>query len=323
MKERAAALHIDPESFAILFPGQGAQRVGMGRELAAACPEAGAVFERASAAVGFDVAALCFDGPGEELRRTSMAQPAILTVSMAALEAWRALGDASAATAAAGLSLGEYTALVYAGALAFEDAVVLVHRRGQFMEEAGRENPGGMITLLGLERERVNDVVEAANQHGYAVAANYNCPGQIVLSGNGDALAWIAAHSKGFGASRAIRLKVGGAFHSRLMGPAAERLAEALSRVAISQPRTAVISNVTAKPVVDATEIRGLLVEQLTRPVLWEDSMRYLLAGGVRRFVEVGPGRVLTGLLGRIDASLATRNIRTYRDLAPPDGGDE
>lgn len=310
-------MSITPDGFAILFPGQGAQHVGMGRELHDAYPEARDAFERASAALGFDVAALCFDGPADELDRTSNAQPAILTVSIAALEAWNAHGDPEPACAAAGLSLGEYTALVYAGALTFEDAVVLVRQRGEFMEEAGRENPGGMIILLGLDRGHLTDVLDGANRVGYAAVANLNCPGQIVLSGTLAALEWLAGHAKDFGASRAIRLKVSGGFHSRLMAPASERLAETLLRVAISQPRTPVLSNVTAKPVGGAPEIRGLLVDQLTSPVLWEDTTRYLLANGVRRFVEVGPGRVLTGLLSRIDSRLDTRNIREPADLEP------
>jgi [acyl-carrier-protein] S-malonyltransferase len=306
------------DRFAILFPGQGAQRVGMGLELAEACPEARAIFDRANAALGFDIARLCFRGPAEELNRTSLCQPAILTASVAALEAWLPTAGQRQATVCAGLSLGEYTALHYARALTFEDAVRLVHRRGQFMEEASQENPGGMAVLLGLDRERVNDALEGASAYGVAEVANLNCPGQIVISGNNGAIQWLAQHAKDFGASRAVRLKVSGAFHSRLMASAAGRLAAALEEVPISQPKTPVVSNVTAKHVRSAAEIRGLLVDQLTRPVLWEDSMRFLLAQGIRRYVEVGPGNVLTGLLGRIDPGAETRNIQAPADFEKP-----
>jgi len=303
------------DSIAILFPGQGAQRVGMGRELAEVSAEARAVFERANAALGFDLARLCFEGPAEELDRTSLCQPAILTVSIAALEAWRARGGAPAAAPCAGLSLGEYTSLVYAGALTFEDALRLVHKRGQYMEEAGRENSGGMVALLGLDRERVNDVLEGANEFGVAEVANLNCPGQIVVSGSTPAMDWVAKHARDFGATRAFRLRVSGAFHSKLMAPASDRLGKALAEVAISQPRSPVVSNVTAKFIGSAAEIRGLLVAQLTSPVLWEDSMRFFLASGIRCFVEVGPGRVLSGLLANIDPTAETRNIATPEDI--------
>lgn len=300
---------------AILFPGQGSQRVGMGRELAAACPEAHAVFGRARAALGFDVAKLCFEGPAEELNRTSMCQPAILTASIAALEAWRARRDVPASAPSAGLSLGEYTALVYAGALTFEDAVRLVHQRGQFMEEAGRENPGAMVAVIGAERERLNDVLRGAREFGVAEIANLNCPGQIVVSGSAGAMDWLVKNAKNFGPLRALRLPVSGAFHSRLMAPASERLSQALAAVAISQPHAPVVSNVTAKFVTNAAEVRGLLVQQLTSPVLWEDSMRFLLSTGVARFIEVGPNKLLKGLLAKIEEGVQAQNIETPADI--------
>ena len=303
------------KSYAILFPGQGAQRPGMCKELAETFPEAKAVFDRANEALGFDIARLCFEGPAKELNRTSLCQPALLTASIAALEAWRSRGGGLRPVPSAGLSLGEYTALVFAGALTFEDAVVLVHKRGQFMEEAGRENRGGMVALLGMDRERVADAVEAARAHGAADVANLNCPGQIVASGSEAAMEWLLHNARSFGAQRAVALKVSGAFHSRLMAPASERLQQALAEVAVMQPRSPVVSNVTAKFIRTASEIRELLVRQLTSPVLWEDSMRFLLSMGIRRFVEVGPGRVLRGLMAKIDKNAATASISTPQDI--------
>jgi len=287
----------------------------MGRELAEAFAEARAVFERANEALGFDLARLCFEGPAEELNRTSLCQPAILAVSVAALEAAMPRCGLSPRAPSAGLSLGEYTALVYAGALTFEDAVRLVHRRGQFMEEAGRENPGGMVAVLGCERERLNDALEGAREFGVAEVANLNCPGQVVVSGSAVAMEWLAKNARNFGAKRAVRLKVSGAFHSRLMASAGERLAQELAGVAISQPHAPVVSNVTAKFVVSASEIRGLLVRQLTSPVLWEDSMRFLLAAGVERFVEVGPGSTLSQMMGKIRESTRRVSIRAPADV--------
>ncbi|MBM4040187.1 MAG: ACP S-malonyltransferase [Planctomycetes bacterium] len=287
----------------------------MGRELADACPEASAIFARANAALGFDLARLCFEGPAEELNRTSLCQPAILTVSVAALEAWRARGTCPEGVPSAGLSLGEYTAHVYTGAFAFEDAVRLVHQRGQFMEEAGRENPGGMVAVMGCNRERLNDALEGAREFGVAEIANLNCPGQVVVSGSVTAMDWLARNVRNFGAERAIRLKVSGAFHSRLMAPASDKLSRALAEAAIYPPHAPVVSNVTGKFVTFATDIRSLLVRQLTSPVLWEDSVRFLLAGGIQRFVEVGPGAVLKGLLAKIDELVKCCTLQAPADL--------
>ncbi len=294
--------------------------MGMGRELASAFAEARAVFKRANAALGFDLAKLCFEGPAEELNRTSLCQPAILTASVAALEAWRARGAAPEGVPSAGLSLGEYAAHVYTGAFTFEDAVRLVHQRGQFMEDAGRENPGGMVAVMGCNRERLNDALEGANEFGVAEIANLNCPGQVVVSGSVTAMDWLAKNARNFGAERAIRLKVSGAFHSRLMAPASDRLSRALAEAAIYQPRAPVVSNVTGKFVASATDIRSLLVRQLTSPVLWEDSMRFLLAGGVRRFVEVGPGAILKGLLAKIDEGVKCCTLQAPADLEAVNG---
>jgi len=294
---------------AALFPGQGSQHVGMGREACGRCPAARELFDRATAALGFDVAALCFDGPEEQLKQTEFQQPAIFTATMAAVESWRADGAAGEPIdAAAGHSLGEYSALVFAGAIRFDDAVRLVHQRGRFMHEAAAENPGSMAAVLGLDDETLLPLADRAAVKGPVVLANFNSPGQIVISGVDAAVDELCRLASEAGAKRCVKLKVSGGFHSVLMQPAADRLAAELDKVHVEPPRLPVISNVTAQAVRDPQQIRTLLVQQLTHPVLWEPSMCRLLAEGFDRFIEIGPGKVLAGLMRRIGPNADMEN---------------
>jgi [acyl-carrier-protein] S-malonyltransferase len=303
---------------AILFPGQGAQKVGMGRDLYESVPAARQVYEQANALLDMDLAKLCFEGPKEELDNTANCQAAILVTSLAALEALKARRGEAAAQAdlAAGLSLGEYTALCFAGVIGFDDAVRLVRRRGLLMEAAGRENPGAMLAVLGMDREAVMGLVAGVpGDLGTLVVANFNAPGQNVLSGSVEAIDWAASAAPEQGARRAIKLAVSGAFHSPLMGPAAEKLKDALAKTEMHDPQTPVISNVSAKPVASGEEARDMLALQLTNSVLWDDSVRWMVAQGVTEAMEVGPGNVLKGLLGKIDGDVAVSNVGTLADL--------
>lgn len=271
----------------------------MGREMAGAFPAARRVFAEADEALGFALSRLCFEGPEEELRLTANAQPAILTVSMACLAVLREKGVA--AQAAAGHSLGEYGALVAAGALAFADAVRVVRQRGQFMQQAVPPGAGGMIAVLGLEAPVVEEICRRAAGDGVVEAVNLNCPGQVVIAGDAAALERAAALAREAGARRLVPLAVSAPFHSSLMRPAGEKLAAVLAEVPVADPRFPVVANVTADYVVTAAEIRRLLVRQVYSPVRWEESMRRLLADGTDLFIEVGPGTVLTGLLRKIE----------------------
>ncbi|MDI3521945.1 MAG: [acyl-carrier-protein] S-malonyltransferase [Bacillota bacterium] len=283
----------------LLFPGQGAQYVGMGQDLARRYPKARALFAEADAALGFPLSELCFTGPEEELTLTANTQPAILATSIACWEILKDYGVEPAVTA--GLSLGEYSAHVSAGTLDFAEAVRLVRKRGEFMESAVPSGQGTMAAVLGLSREEVEEVCRAAAGTGVVEPANYNCPGQIVIAGETAAVTAAAELALARGAKKVIPLKVSGPFHSRLLAPAGERLAGELARVSLSDPDLPVVANVTAQYVRDKEEVKDLLVKQVSHPVLWEDSVQRMLADGVDTFIEVGPGRALSGFVKKID----------------------
>jgi [acyl-carrier-protein] S-malonyltransferase len=288
---------------AFLFPGQGSQAVGMGRALDQELPEARALFDRASEILGFDLRTVCFEGPAEALEATDISQPAIFVASLAALEGLKKAEPAvvAACAGAAGLSLGEYTALVFAGALDFETALKVVRRRGQAMQAAALETPSGMASVLGLDEAKVDELCRKVAPHGRLWKANLLGPGNIVVSGDKAALAAVEAAAEELGASRVIPLAVAGAFHSALMHPADDQLAAVLRDASIQGPRIPVYSNVDASPHDDPDDIRRTLVAQVIAGVRWDDSMRKMLADGFDTFYEIGPGRVLTGLLKRID----------------------
>lgn len=295
---------------AFLFPGQGAQHVGMGVSIAGKYAAAQRLYDRAGEVLGFDLARLCFEGPQEELDRTDISQPALFVSSLAALEMLRAESPAviEECTIAAGLSLGEYTALTFAGALSFEDGLRVVRKRGEAMQAAAGQIPSGMVSALLLKDEQVQQVVEKAREAGRIWIANYLCPGNTVLSGEKAACERAAQLIEEAG-GRPIPLAVAGAFHTEIMQPAVEELTAALKSVSIAPPRIPVISNVDVQAHSDPDEIRSVLVQQVVNPVLWEKSINRLLGEGVNRFFEIGPGKVLKGLLKRIDRKAACESI--------------
>jgi len=291
--------------FAVMFPGQGAQYVGMGEDLIRECKQSRDVFDRASSALGWDVAKLCCEGPEEKLNLTEYTQPALLTLSVAV---WKQLRKRGMPTPhrAAGLSLGEYSALVAAGVLSFEDACQLVYKRGRYMQQAVPEGVGGMAAVIGMQPEEVQQVcrqVEGENQ-GVVRAANYNCPGQVVITGHSDEVEQASEVLRQRGAQRVIPLSVSAPFHSPMMQPAADKLQVAFEAVEFCPARFPVLSNASGEEMTDPDEIRELLLEQVYSPVLWEQSVRSMINTGCRTFVEVGPGDVLTGFLRRIDRQM-------------------
>jgi [acyl-carrier-protein] S-malonyltransferase len=296
---------------ALLFAGQGAQEVGMGRDLAAQFPSAKAWFDRANAVLGYELARICFEGPETELTRTENAQPAIFLVAWAAFELLREKVPALEFHATAGLSLGEFTALAAAGAISFEDGLRVVRERGRFMQEACEASQGGMAAIIGFDEAAMRKVCEEAG----AYLANLNCPGQIVISAPNDKLQQACELARARGAKRALPLAVAGAYHSPLMAPAQAKLERALQSVSVSAPKVPVISNVTAQPHGSPDDIRRRLVEQVTASVRWEDSIRYLLGQGITRFVELGPGTALSGFMKRIDKNAQTFNVADAASL--------
>lgn len=296
---------------AIVFPGQGAQTVGMAGDWVDAHPEAAALFARAADILGYDLLGLCREGPAEKLNATSVSQPAILVTSLAALEVLRGReGNPLAATRiTAGLSLGEYTALVFAGALEFDDAVRLVDVRGRAMQECAEQRPGAMVAVLGMEREPLATLCDEHRASDVLEVANVLCPGNIVVSGSAAACRRLEAAALAAGAMKCVPLEVAGAFHTALMQPAVEQLSAALAQATVRPPRIPVLSNVDARPHTDPDEIRGLLARQVVGVVEWNASMSYLLSTGVRSVWEVGPGRVLRGLMKRIDRSIACSGV--------------
>jgi [acyl-carrier-protein] S-malonyltransferase len=294
----------------ILCPGQGAQAVGMGNGFHQAHPVARQVYESADRVLGFELSKLCFEGPEERLNQTDMSQPAIYVTSIACFGAAREAGvvDPEVVTAYAGLSLGEYTALHLAGAFSFEDGLRLVAARGRYMQEAAEASPSGMVAIMGAEEAEINRLCEEAAAGQVLVPANFNAPGQIVVSGAGAACERVlsAAEAAGY---KAVALKVAGAFHSPLMQPAAERMRQELERVELNPLQKPVYSNVTAEPHTDAESIKRLLVEQIVKPVRWEQTMRRLTETPEARLVELAPGRTLAGLAKRINRRLPVESV--------------
>ncbi len=298
-------------SAAYIFPGQGSQYVGMGKDLFESSRAARALFERADNILGFTLSKICFEGPEEELKQTKNTQPAIFVHSLSLVNA-AGLRDA---VMAAGHSLGEYSALVYAGAMSFETGLQLVRLRGELMQKAGEEQRGTMAAIVGLEPVTLEEICREASSAGIVQAANFNSPGQVVISGSVAGVRKAMELAKDRGAKLVKELVVSGAFHSPLMAQAREGLKAGLERASIGDAKIPVYANVTARPVQRASEIRTLLDDQLTHAVQWERSIGQMILDGASSFVEVGPGKVLQGLVKRINGSVEVRGVDKFSDI--------
>ena len=309
---------------AFVFPGQGSQYVGMGKSLYEASPTARKVFDQADRVLGFPLSELCFEGPEAQLNDTFNAQPAILTVSIACLyaikERWQAIGQVIAPIYVAGHSLGEFTALVAADVLDFEAALLLVRERGRLMKENGLTRPGGMLAVLGLDREVLEEVVSEASSRGVITLANANSPGQLVLSGEAAALSYAADLAIARGAAKVVRLPITIASHSPLMARAAAQFAELVARLPLRQPRIPVVANITGQLLTTADEVRKELADHILKPVQWTASVLEMVTLGSAEFFEIGPGQVLSGLIRRISREVQVVNLsdrEIARVLAP------
>ncbi|HOX54051.1 MAG TPA: ACP S-malonyltransferase [Candidatus Omnitrophota bacterium] len=300
------------KNIAYIFPGQGSQYVGMGKEIYRISPQAKSVFDKADKVLGFSLTKLCFQGPQEQLKSTINCQPAIFTLSVAVLEAFKSHPKSKnfKPKFTAGLSLGEYSALVASEVFSFEDALKIVRQRAEYMEEDARSTPGKMAAILGMDLEKVKAICKDCATY----VANLNCPGQVVVSGKAVDIDKTveAVKAQGF---KAIVLEVSGAFHSYYMNPAGEKLSALLNKSKINPAQIPVVSNVIAKPEIKPEEIKANLVRQVSASVLWEESVRYMAGQGVTEFIEIGPGQILKGMLRRIDSKLKVFNLEKPQDI--------
>ncbi len=308
--------NIPSHKVAFIFPGQGSQYVGMGKDWYRSSPIARRLFDSADGVMGFHISYTCFDGTEEDLRKTAITQPAIFIHSAVVYEALREkLSSDSVIAAVAGHSLGEYTALFAAGTLGFEEGLRLVRLRGELMQWCGKVRPGTMAAVIGVSEDKVEEICKDVLADGIVRPANFNSPGQIVISGDVEAVHAAMEKCKLAGAKMVKELVVGGAFHSPLMEPALEEFEKALYRAEIKDPRFPVYSNVTAKPIQKATDVRPLLLQQLTNPVKWQQSIENMHKAGVNKFVELGPGKVLQGLVKRTCSDCETIGIDKFSEL--------
>lgn len=298
---------------ACIFPGQGAQYSGMGKEIAENYKEAMDIFDIASLRLGYDMKKLCFEGSEEELKKTENTQPAILTTSIAIMEVLKLKGITPDVTA--GLSLGEYSALVASNVLGFSDAVAIVSKRGKYMQEAVPMGEGTMAAVMGMEKQDVIECLKMASGYGVVEAANYNCPGQIVIAGHTKAVEHACVLLKEKGAKRAIMLPVSAPFHSSLLKPAGDRLADELESLEIKDFEIPVVSNVNAQVISDKDMVKQCLIDQVSSSILWEDSIRQMIDMGVDTFIEVGPGKSLSAFVKKIDKNVAVFNVEDLQSL--------